>query len=129
MTVAVTVPEIRARKRSRGADPIVMITAYDSPFARVVHAAGVDVILVGDTLAEVVLGKKTPCMWRSPTSPTTSQRWRGPARALVVGDMPWLSYHLEASDTGAQCRDAGPRRGPSRQARRWSSQGGWCGRS
>ena len=56
MAEQVTVPDIRARKRSRGADPIVMITAYDCAFARLVDAAGVDVILVGDTLAEVVLG-------------------------------------------------------------------------
>ena len=58
MTVSVTVPEIRARKRHRGDDPIVMITAYDAPFARLVDAAGVDIILVGDTLAEVVLGQE-----------------------------------------------------------------------
>ena len=58
MTGSVTVPEIRARKRIRGAEPIVMVTAYDTPFARVVDAAGVDVILVGDTVAEVVLGQE-----------------------------------------------------------------------
>ena len=56
MAGQVTAPDIRVRKRSRGADPIVMITAYDTPFGRVVDEAGVDVILVGDTLAEVVLG-------------------------------------------------------------------------
>ena len=56
MKEQVTVPDIRARKRSRGAEPIVMITAYDAPFARVVDQADVDIILVGDTLAEVVLG-------------------------------------------------------------------------
>src|ERR1035438_9011486 len=56
MTEQVTVPDIRVRKRSRGAGPIVMITAYDTSFARVVDQADVDIILVGDSLAEVVLG-------------------------------------------------------------------------
>jgi len=58
MTTSVTVPEIRARKCRRGDEPIVMITAYDAPFARVVDAAGVDIILVGDTLAEVVSDRR-----------------------------------------------------------------------
>jgi len=58
MTVSMTVPVIRARKCRRGDEPIVMITAYDAPFARVVDAAGVDIILVGDSLAEVVLGQE-----------------------------------------------------------------------
>ncbi|MHB8456305.1 MAG: 3-methyl-2-oxobutanoate hydroxymethyltransferase, partial [Acidimicrobiales bacterium] len=52
----VTVPSVRSRKQSNGDDPIVMITAYDEPFARLVDSAGVDVILVGDSLAELVLG-------------------------------------------------------------------------
>src|ERR1019366_5302945 len=56
MSDRVTVPAIRARKRRNGDEPIVMITAYDVAWARVVDAAGVDVILVGDTLAEIVLG-------------------------------------------------------------------------
>ena len=52
----VTVPHVRARKRSRGDQPLVMLTAYDTPGARIADAAGVDIILVGDTLASVVLG-------------------------------------------------------------------------
>ena len=51
-----TVPAIRARKLSEGGDPLVMVTAYDAPGARQAHAAGVDMILVGDSLAMVVLG-------------------------------------------------------------------------
>src|SRR5207248_8002808 len=49
-----TVPAVRARKGS--AEPLVMITAYDAPGASIVDEAGVDIILVGDSLAMVVLG-------------------------------------------------------------------------
>ncbi len=100
MTDQVTVPAIRARKRSRGDDPIVMITAYDAPFARVVDAAGVDVILVGDTLAEVVLGHgDTLHVGIEDLARHVGAVARSGPRALVVGDMPWLTYHLETSDT------------------------------
>ncbi|MGA3352231.1 MAG: 3-methyl-2-oxobutanoate hydroxymethyltransferase [Acidimicrobiales bacterium] len=100
MTGSVTVPEVRARKRSRGCDPIVMITAYDTPFARVVDAAGVDVILVGDTLAEVVLGQEdTLHVGVDDLAHHVAAVARARPRALLVGDMPWLSYHLEPSDT------------------------------
>ena len=100
MTVAVTVPEIRARKRSRGADPIVMITAYDAPFARIVDAAGVDVILVGDTLAEVVLGQPdTLHVQVADIAHHVAAVAHAQPHALVLGDMPWLSYHLEPGDT------------------------------
>ena len=51
-----TVPAIREQKRAYGSKPIVMITAYDAPGARMVDEAGVDMILVGDSLAMVVLG-------------------------------------------------------------------------
>ena len=100
MTATLTVPELRARKRSRGSDPIVMITAYDVAFARVVDAAGVDVILVGDTLAEVVLGQEdTLHVGVGDLAHHVAAVARAKPRALVVGDMPWLSYHLETSDT------------------------------
>jgi len=100
MKEQVTVPGIRARKRSRGAEPIVMITAYDAPFARVVDQAGVDIILVGDTLAEVVLGwEDTLHVGIEDLAHHVGAVARARPRALLVGDMPWLTYHLEASDT------------------------------
>jgi 3-methyl-2-oxobutanoate hydroxymethyltransferase len=100
MTDSMTVPEVRARKRIRGAEPIVMITAYDAPFARVVDAAGVDVILVGDTLAEVVLGQEdTLHVGIEDLAHHVAAVARARPRALLVGDMPWLTYHLEAADT------------------------------
>ena len=51
-------PAIRARKRRHGDAPLVMVTAYDEPGARYVAAAGIDMILVGDSLANVVLGQE-----------------------------------------------------------------------
>ena len=59
MAGKVTAPAIAGRKRSIGAEPIVMVTAYDTPFARVVDSAGVDIILVGDSVANNVLGFDT----------------------------------------------------------------------
>lgn len=99
MTEQVTVPAIHTRKRSRGAEPIVMITAYDTPFARVVDEAGVDVILVGDTVAEVVLGwEDTLHVGIEDLAHHVGAVARAKPRALLVGDMPWLTYHLEPSD-------------------------------
>ncbi|MGH7746892.1 MAG: 3-methyl-2-oxobutanoate hydroxymethyltransferase, partial [Candidatus Dormibacteria bacterium] len=49
-----TVPGLQARKSS--GDPLVMVTAYDAPSARIASDAGVDVILVGDSVANTVLG-------------------------------------------------------------------------
>ena len=54
--VPFTVPAIRAAKRRDGHPPLVMLTAYDTPGARIADAAGVDVILVGDSVANNVLG-------------------------------------------------------------------------
>jgi 3-methyl-2-oxobutanoate hydroxymethyltransferase len=87
----VTAPGLRARK---GAEPIVAITAYDYPSARLVDEAGVDLILVGDSAANVVLGYES-------TIPVTLDEMvflaravrRGAKRALVVGDLPFGTYH------------------------------------
>jgi 3-methyl-2-oxobutanoate hydroxymethyltransferase len=101
-----TVPAIRARKVRAGGDPLVMVTAYDAPGARQAHAAGVDLILVGDSLAMVVLGyddtlqvtvddiaHHTGAVHRGLRSSTAE----GPA-PLVVGDLPWMSYHTGTGD-------------------------------
>jgi 3-methyl-2-oxobutanoate hydroxymethyltransferase len=103
---AQTVPAIRARKVRDGGDPLVMVTAYDAPGARQAHAAGVDMILVGDSLAMVVLGyddtlqvtvddiaHHTAAVHRGLRASTAE----GPA-PLVIGDLPWMSYHTAADD-------------------------------
>jgi 3-methyl-2-oxobutanoate hydroxymethyltransferase len=101
-----TVPAIRASKVRGGSDPLVMVTAYDAPGARQAHAAGVDLILVGDTLAMVVLGyDDTLQVSVDDIAQHTGAVARGLAsspsenpRPLVVGDLPWLSYHTTVDD-------------------------------
>jgi 3-methyl-2-oxobutanoate hydroxymethyltransferase len=96
----VTVPSIRARKRNRGSAPIVMITAYDTPGARIADAAGVDMILVGDSVANTVLGyADTLQVDTAVIAHHVGAVGRATPDALVVGDMPWMSYHLTPEDT------------------------------
>jgi 3-methyl-2-oxobutanoate hydroxymethyltransferase len=91
-------PAIRARK---GADsPLVMVTAYDAPSARVVDEAGVDMILVGDTVAMVVLGyDDTLQVTTDDMAHHVAAVARTRPNALVVGDLPWLSYHVSREET------------------------------
>ena len=56
MRTKLTAPAVQARKVRDGRDPMVMVTAYDAPGARMADEAGVDLILVGDSVAMVVLG-------------------------------------------------------------------------
>jgi 3-methyl-2-oxobutanoate hydroxymethyltransferase len=93
-----TAPAIAARKGS--GSPIVMITAYDAPSARIVDDAGADVILVGDSLANVVLGyDDTLQVTIDDMAHHVGAVARTRPRALVVGDLPWLSYHVSIADT------------------------------
>jgi len=95
----VTVPMIRSRKRNRGDLPIVMLTAYDTPGARIADAAGVDIVLVGDSVANAVLGHAdTLQVDVGVMAHHVAAVGRATPRALVVGDMPWLSYHVSAED-------------------------------
>ena len=94
----ITVPSLMARKAS--GPRIVCLTAYDFPSAKILNEAGVDLILVGDSLGMVVLGYET-------TVPVTMDEMihhtkavtRAVKRALVVGDMPYFSFHLSADET------------------------------
>ncbi|MDP9070534.1 MAG: 3-methyl-2-oxobutanoate hydroxymethyltransferase [Actinomycetota bacterium] len=103
----VTVPAIRARKAGPGAaadggdgQPLVMVTAYDAPGARIADEAGVDLILVGDSLGMVVLGHHdTLQVTMDDMVRHTAAVSRAQPRALVVADLPWLSYHLGTEDT------------------------------
>ncbi|MDB4951035.1 MAG: 3-methyl-2-oxobutanoate hydroxymethyltransferase [Gemmatimonadetes bacterium] len=93
----VTVADLREMKR-RG-DPITSLTAYDYLFARLVDQAGVDVILVGDSLGQVVLGLDS-------TLPVTLDDMihharavrRGVERALLVVDLPFLTYQISPQE-------------------------------
>lgn len=100
MGKALTVPAIRARKRSAGADPLVMVTAYDAPGARAASEAGVDMILVGDSLAMVVLGyEDTLSVTTADMAHHTAAVARARPEPLVIADMPWMSYHVSRSET------------------------------
>ena len=105
----ITVPELLRRKASAATSPdnsknIVCLTAYDYPTARLLDEAGVDVILVGDSVAMVALGYDS-------TLPVTLDEMlhharavrRGTKHALLVADMPFGSYH---SDTAESVRNA-----------------------
>lgn len=91
--MAVTTRKLIAWKLNKR--PIVTLTAWDYPIARILDIAGVDVILVGDSLSEVILGHKN-------TLPVTLEEMihhtaavcRGVERALVVCDLPFLSYQI-----------------------------------
>lgn len=96
----ITVPQIRSSKVRNGSEPLVMVTAYDAPSARVASEAEVDLILVGDSVGMVVLGHKT-------TMEVTIDEMvhhikavaRARPRAHIVGDLPWMSFHLSPIDT------------------------------
>lgn len=93
----VTVPQFRAMKQA--GTKITMLTAYDAAFARLVDAAGVDAILVGDSLGNVVLGYPS-------TVPVTMDDMirhaaavaRGASRPLLIGDLPFGSYQGSVED-------------------------------
>ncbi len=97
MNTKMTVQDLLRKKREK--QKITMITAYDYPFAQIVDEAGIDVILVGDSLAMVVQGLDN-------TLPVTMDEMvyharmvsRAARSAMVIGDMPYLSYQVSTED-------------------------------
>ncbi|MBI2351833.1 MAG: 3-methyl-2-oxobutanoate hydroxymethyltransferase [Deltaproteobacteria bacterium] len=97
MTEKVTVPEIKKMKQ-RG-EKITALTAYDYSFARILDGAGIDILLVGDSLGSVIQGQGS-------TLPVTLEEMiyhtkavvRGRKRALVVADMPFLSFQVSLEE-------------------------------
>lgn len=97
-TESVTIPSLQKKKEK--SEKIVALTAYDFPTARIVDEAGIDLVLVGDSLGMVVLGYEN-------TIPVTMEEMihhtkpvvRAVKRALVVGDMPYFSYHLSQQES------------------------------
>jgi 3-methyl-2-oxobutanoate hydroxymethyltransferase len=97
MVQKMTVPGIKAMKG--GGEKITMLTAYDTPMARILDEAGVDILLVGDSVGSVVAGYPN-------TLPVTVDEMiyhtravaKGVTRALVVIDMPFMSYQISIED-------------------------------
>jgi 3-methyl-2-oxobutanoate hydroxymethyltransferase len=93
----IRVPDFREKKQH--GEKIVVLTAYDFPMAQILDHAGVDILLVGDSLGMVVLGHET-------TLPVTLDAMvyhtaavsRGAKRALVVADMPFLTFQVSVSE-------------------------------
>lgn len=100
MVVSRTVPALQKTKRSNGAAPLVMVTAYDAPSARVATEADVDLILVGDSLAMVVLGyDDTLQLTVDQMVYHVAAVARSKPPAVIVADMPWMSFHVSIEDT------------------------------
>jgi 3-methyl-2-oxobutanoate hydroxymethyltransferase len=96
--LSVTIPSLEAKKKRR--EKIVALTAYDFPMAKIVDDAGVDLILVGDSLGMVVLGyPNTIPVTMDEMIHHTKAVTRAVRRALVIGDMPYFSFHLSADDS------------------------------
>ena len=93
----ITIPSLAARKKRK--ERIAMLTAYDFTFASIFDAANIDILLIGDSLGNVVQGQDT-------TLPVTLDEIvyhtrlvaRGARRAMVVSDMPFGSYQISAED-------------------------------
>src|ERR1700704_1286224 len=93
----IRVPDFKKMKRR--AQKITMLTAYDATMAALLDRAGIDALLVGDSLGMVVLGHET-------TIPVTLDAMvhhtgavtRGAKRALVIADMPFLTYQVSEED-------------------------------
>jgi len=97
---SVTVPALRRHKVRNGAVPLVMLTAYDAPTARLAAAAGVDLLLVGDSLGTAILGhgSTVPVTLDDIVHHAKAAR-RGAPDAHIVADLPFLTY--QASDEQA----------------------------
>jgi len=93
----VTVPEIKKMKE-RG-EKITALTAYDYSFARILDQAGIDILLVGDSLGSVIQGREnTLSVTMEDMIYHTKAVARGRQRALLVADMPFLSFQVSAEE-------------------------------
>lgn len=93
----VSVTELKERKNRQ--EKITMLTSYDYSTAAMVDAAGIDMILVGDSLGMVVLGyENTLSVTMDDMIHHTKAVARATSRTMVVGDMPFLSYHVSLQD-------------------------------
>lgn len=93
----VRVPDMQ-RKKARG-EKISMLTAYDASMARLLDSAGIDMLLVGDSLGMIMLGHETTLNVTMDDMVRHTRAVRlGAPRALVVADLPFLSYQVSVED-------------------------------
>ena len=94
----VYLPAIRTAKENR--EKLVCLTAYDYPTARIVDEAGVDMILVGDSIGNVIhgYGNTIPVSIDEITSACIAVK-RGTERAMVIADMPFGTYHVNEDES------------------------------
>ena len=118
-----TIPEFQRHKHDK--KKLIVVTAYDALFTRIVEQAGIEAILVGDSLGVVVQGKANTLSVTMDDMLYHTKLVAGAAqRALVIGDMPFMSYQASQRRRASQCgtvsagwgsgHQAGRRRGCSR---------------
>jgi len=97
-------PTVQDLRRKAGDEPITMLTAYDAPTAAIVDRAGIDVILVGDSMGNAVLGyDSTLPVTVEETASHTAAVARATEDALVVADMPFLSFGVDQAQSVEHC--------------------------
>jgi 3-methyl-2-oxobutanoate hydroxymethyltransferase len=93
----VTINQIKEMKQK--GEKIVMLTAYDYATAKLVEDTGIPMILVGDSLGMVVLGYETPIPATMDVMlHHTKAVVRGTSKAMIIGDMPFMTYHISVED-------------------------------
>ncbi len=87
------------RRKKEDGEKIAVLTAYDYPSAALMDEAGVDAVLVGDSLGMVIMGREnTLSVTMDDMARHTAMVSRAVSRALVIADMPFLSYHVSAAE-------------------------------
>ncbi|WP_411963890.1 3-methyl-2-oxobutanoate hydroxymethyltransferase [Haloferax sp. YSMS24] len=95
---------VRALRTKAGTEPITMLTAYDAPTARIVDEAGIDIILVGDSVGNTSLGhESTLPVTVDEMQSRTAAVVRATKDALVVADMPFLSFGVDEASSIENC--------------------------
>ena len=98
----ITIPAILKKKQDK--EKITMLTAYDYPFAKILDGAGVDILLVGDSLGMVFAGHPNTLPVRLEDLIYHTQAVvRGRKYALVVADMPYMSYQVSIEEARRNC--------------------------
>jgi 3-methyl-2-oxobutanoate hydroxymethyltransferase len=97
-------PTVKHVRQHAGDEPLTMLTAYDAPTASIVDEAGIDIILVGDSVGNAALGyDSTLPVTVEEIASTTGAVARAADDALVVADMPFLSFGVDEADSIEHC--------------------------